>query len=85
MVPGSSGVVFVAASRSSARVNARGPQNSSRSLPGLDTENDTSMLSEADQGFLIHAPENVIREFPQFKPVNTHAELLAKIKQALAF
>jgi phosphoserine/homoserine phosphotransferase len=35
------------------------------------------MLGEADVGFLIHAPQNVIDEFPQFKPVNTLQELKA--------
>jgi phosphoserine/homoserine phosphotransferase len=41
------------------------------------------MLGEANVGFLIHAPENVKREFPQFKPVESHAELLKEIKAAI--
>lgn len=49
-----------------------------------DSYNDTGMLIEADAGFLIHAPENVKREFPQFKAVESHAELLEMIKGALA-
>jgi phosphoserine/homoserine phosphotransferase len=49
-----------------------------------DSYNDTTMLAEADVGFLIHAPRNVIEEFPQFKPVESHAELLREIKNALA-
>jgi phosphoserine / homoserine phosphotransferase len=44
-----------------------------------DSFNDTSMLGQADQGFLFHAPENVIREFPQFPAVNGFPELLALI------
>ena len=48
-----------------------------------DSYNDTAMLSEADTGFLIHAPENVKKEFPQFKAVESHAELLKLIKGAL--
>jgi phosphoserine/homoserine phosphotransferase len=48
-----------------------------------DSYNDTSMLGEANVGFLIHAPENVKREFPQFKPVESHAELLKAIKAEL--
>jgi phosphoserine / homoserine phosphotransferase len=41
------------------------------------------MLGEADVGFLIHAPENVKQQFPQFKPVESHADLLKLIKQAI--
>jgi phosphoserine/homoserine phosphotransferase len=47
-----------------------------------DSYNDTAMLGEANVGFLIHAPENVKREFPQFKAVASHAELLNAIKGA---
>jgi phosphoserine/homoserine phosphotransferase len=49
-----------------------------------DSYNDTAMLLEANVGFLIHAPEKVKLEFPQFKAVESHAELLKLIKQALA-
>jgi phosphoserine / homoserine phosphotransferase len=49
-----------------------------------DSYNDTAMLLEANVGFLIHAPENVKREFPQFKAVESHADLLKLIKCALA-
>ena len=48
-----------------------------------DSYNDTAMLLEANVGFLIHAPENVKREFPQLKAVESHAELLQLIKGAL--
>ena len=48
-----------------------------------DSFNDTAMLAEANVGFLIHAPENVKQQFPQFKPVESHAELLSLIKAAL--
>ena len=48
-----------------------------------DSYNDTAMLKEANVGFLIHAPENVKKEFPQFKAVESHAELLKLIKGAL--
>jgi phosphoserine / homoserine phosphotransferase len=48
-----------------------------------DSYNDTAMLSEANVGFLIHAPENVKKEFPQFKSVESHAELLKLIKEAI--
>ena len=49
-----------------------------------DSYNDTAMLAEANVGFLIHAPENVKQQFPQFKPVESHAELLQEIKNAIA-
>jgi phosphoserine / homoserine phosphotransferase len=48
-----------------------------------DSFNDTGMLGEADVGFLIHAPENVKKQFPQFKSVESHAELFKLIKGAL--
>ena len=48
-----------------------------------DSYNDTGMLLEANVGFLIHAPENVKKEFPQFKAVESHADLLKLIKEAL--
>ncbi len=33
------------------------------------------MLGEADAGILFHAPDNVIREFPQFPAVHTFDDL----------
>ncbi|HVU07514.1 MAG TPA: bifunctional phosphoserine phosphatase/homoserine phosphotransferase ThrH [Verrucomicrobiae bacterium] len=48
-----------------------------------DSYNDTAMLGEANVGFLIHAPENVKKEFPQFRAVESHAELLRLIKGAM--
>ena len=48
-----------------------------------DSYNDTAMLLEANVGFLIHAPENVKREFPQLQAVESHAELLQLIKGAM--
>jgi phosphoserine/homoserine phosphotransferase len=49
-----------------------------------DSYNDTAMLLEANVGFLIHAPEKVKQEFPQFKAVKSHAELMKLIKNAMA-
>jgi phosphoserine/homoserine phosphotransferase len=46
-----------------------------RVIAAGDSYNDTTMLSEADYGILFHAPENVIREFPQFPAVHTYADL----------
>jgi phosphoserine/homoserine phosphotransferase len=48
-----------------------------------DSYNDTGMLLEANAGFLIHAPENVKKEFPQFKAVESLTDLLKLIKEAL--
>ena len=47
-----------------------------------DSFNDTRMLIEADAGFLFRAPKNVKSQFPQFKAVETYAELAALIKAA---
>lgn len=44
-----------------------------------DSYNDTTMLTEADAGFLFHAPDNVIEEFPQFLPLDDYEELLDAI------
>jgi phosphoserine/homoserine phosphotransferase len=55
-----------------------------RVISAGDSYNDTTMLGAADTGFLIHAPDNVKAEFPQFKAVETLPELLEEIKGALA-
>jgi phosphoserine/homoserine phosphotransferase len=49
-----------------------------RVIAAGDSYNDTTMLGEADVGILIHAPQNVIDEFPQFRAVPD----LAALKQA---
>ena len=46
-----------------------------RVIAAGDSYNDTTMLGEADAGILFHAPDNVIREFPQFPAVHTFEEL----------
>jgi phosphoserine / homoserine phosphotransferase len=48
-----------------------------------DSYNDTGMLLEANTGFLIHAPDNVKRDFPQFRAMESHAELMKAILGAL--
>ena len=55
-----------------------------RVIAAGDSYNDTAMLAEANVGFLIHAPENVKRDFPDFEAVESHAELLKGIKAAMA-
>ncbi len=42
-----------------------------------DSYNDTTMLQEADAGFLFRAPENVVREFPQYPVTDDYGELRA--------
>jgi phosphoserine/homoserine phosphotransferase len=49
-----------------------------------DSFNDTAMLIEANAGFLFRAPDNVKKQFPQFKAVEAYADLLALIKGAMA-
>lgn len=46
-----------------------------RIIAAGDSYNDTTMLAEADQGILFHAPQNVIEQFPQFPAVHTFADL----------
>lgn len=53
-------------------------------IAGGDSFNDTAMLTEAHVGFLFHAPDNVKRQFPQFPAVETYADLLIRIKEAMA-
>lgn len=48
-----------------------------------DSYNDTAMLASADAGFLFHAPDNVIAEFPQFPSLSSFSELLERLSQAL--
>jgi len=48
-----------------------------------DSFNDTAMLIEANVGFLFHAPDNVKKQFPQFKAVDAYADLLKLIKEAM--
>ncbi len=55
-----------------------------RTVAAGDSYNDTSMLSEADAGILFRAPDNVVREFPQFPVTRSYAELGAEIRKASA-
>ena len=40
-----------------------------------DSYNDTTMLAEADVGFLFRAPQNVIEEFPQYASTDDYDSL----------
>lgn len=44
-----------------------------------DSFNDTTMLAQANHGFLFHAPENIVAQFPQFPAVNDYGDLLKLI------
>lgn len=44
-----------------------------------DSFNDTSMLGQANHGFLFHAPANVIQQFPQFPAFDSYADLQREI------
>ena len=46
-----------------------------RTIAAGDSYNDTGMLAEADAGILFHAPDNVIREFPQYPAVHSYDDL----------
>ncbi|HEY5914633.1 MAG TPA: bifunctional phosphoserine phosphatase/homoserine phosphotransferase ThrH [Verrucomicrobiae bacterium] len=48
-----------------------------------DSFNDTAMLGEAHVGFLFRAPQNVKQQFPQFKAVETYADLMRLIRSAM--
>jgi len=48
-----------------------------------DSYNDTAMLASADAGFLFHAPDNVIAEFPQFPSLSSFSELIEHLSGAL--
>jgi phosphoserine/homoserine phosphotransferase len=49
-----------------------------------DSFNDTAMLTEAHVGFLFRAPDNVKKQFPQFKAVEEYRDLLELIRVAVA-
>ena len=53
-----------------------------RVIAAGDSYNDTTMLSEAHAGILFHAPDNVIREFPQFPAVHTYEDLKREFLKA---
>ncbi len=48
-----------------------------------DSFNDTAMLTEAHVGLLFRAPDNVKAKFPQFKAVESYAELMGLVKAAM--
>ncbi len=47
-----------------------------------DSYNDTGMLKEANAGILFRAPDNVVKEFPQFPVTKTYEEFKTAILDA---
>ncbi len=54
-----------------------------RVLAAGDSYNDTTMLAEADAGFLFRAPGNVRDEFPQFPALDSFDDLFAHLTAAM--
>lgn len=54
-----------------------------RVLAAGDSYNDTTMLLQADHGYLFHAPENVKQAFPQLPAFEEYDALLAAMKSKL--
>jgi phosphoserine / homoserine phosphotransferase len=52
-------------------------------LAAGDSFNDTTMLAEADTGFLFHAPESIRAQFPQFRAFDRYEDLLTAFKACL--
>ena len=50
-----------------------------RVIAAGDSYNDTTMLGEADTGFLFRSPDNVKAEFPQFRSAEEYDELMGLI------
>jgi phosphoserine/homoserine phosphotransferase len=48
-----------------------------------DSYNDTTMLAEADHGFLFCAPKSVVTQFPEYPAINDYGELLKAILAVL--
>jgi len=54
-----------------------------RVIAAGDSFNDTTMLGEADDAFLFHAPANVVEQFPQFPAIESYDGLLERITALL--
>ena len=59
-------------------------EEADRVIAAGDSYNDTTMLLEADAGFLFHAPDNVKAEFPQLPAHEEFDDLLAAITAELS-
>ena len=54
-----------------------------RVIAAGDSYNDTTMLGEADTGFLFHSPDTVKAEIPQFRSAEEYDELMGLIRGEL--
>jgi phosphoserine/homoserine phosphotransferase len=54
-----------------------------RVIAAGDSFNDTAMLTEAHVGILFRAPDNVKQQFPQFQAVDTYADLMRLLQEAM--
>ena len=54
-----------------------------RVIAAGDSYNDTTMLGEADTGFLFRSPDNVKAEFPQFRSAEEYVELIGPVRGEL--
>jgi phosphoserine/homoserine phosphotransferase len=52
-------------------------------ISGGDSFNDIAMLTEAHDGILFRAPDNVKQQFPEFPAVESYADFMKLIKQAM--
>ena len=48
-----------------------------------DSFNDIAMLAEAHAGFLFHSPDNIKKQFPQFRAFETYPDLMNAIRVAM--
>jgi len=48
-----------------------------------DSYNDINMLKEADQGVLFNPPQNVVRDYPEFRVFHEYADLKCYIESRL--
>lgn len=55
-----------------------------KAIAAGDSYNDTGMLKAADAGIFFCPPENIVKEFPQFKVTNTYDQLRAEFITARA-
>ena len=54
-----------------------------RVIAAGDSFNDLAMLAEAHAGFLFRSPPAIQKQFPQFPALESYADLLAAIRQAM--
>lgn len=54
-----------------------------RVIAAGDSFNDTTMLGEADVGFLFHSPESIQQQFPQFRALDEYDDLYNAIEAEL--